>query len=196
MLDTHGNNYNRVLSLYGPASKRDEVRRKLVWATPGQRGFTQTTGSSGGTGSSNFGIVMPARSYDYSGRTQAMPTPTVGLPSRAGSSAASASAQVQARQELMRKQQEAFKKHRDDALRRQQESVAKAAELKSMLTTLEKVDDEGRRSSLLDTICAAEDILALSEYPDPPCIANGLLNVNLMKHQVCAQSNAMDKTDY
>ncbi|KAF6760296.1 P-loop containing nucleoside triphosphate hydrolase protein [Ephemerocybe angulata] len=48
-----------------------------------------------------------------------------------------------------------------EAIRKQQEALAKAAELQSMLNTLEKVNDEGRRSSLLDTLCSQGDSQAL-----------------------------------
>ncbi|KAG6842157.1 hypothetical protein C0991_001650 [Blastosporella zonata] len=82
---------------------------------------------------------------------------------------AGGSAQTAAQQELMRKRQ--------DALR-------KAAELKQMLDTLEKVDDEGRRSSLLDTLCSNEDILSLPLHSNPPGTKNGDLKVDLLRHQV------------
>lgn len=70
------------------------------------------------------------------------------------------------------------------AARKQQEALAKAAELKQMLNTLEKVDDEGRRSSLLDTLCSTDDILNLPLHRNPPGIQNGQLTVDLLKHQV------------
>jgi hypothetical protein len=54
-----------------------------------------------------------------------------------------------------------------------------------MLANLEKVDDEGRRGSLLDTLCSTEDILDLPEHPNPPGIASGELRVDLLRHQVC-----------
>ncbi|KNZ72866.1 Putative SWI/SNF-related matrix-associated actin-dependent regulator of chromatin subfamily A member 3-like 1, partial [Termitomyces sp. J132] len=53
----------------------------------------------------------------------------------------------------------------------------------TMLSNLEKVDDDGRRSSLLDTLCSNEDILSLPLHPDPPGIKNGSLQVDLLKHQ-------------
>ena len=71
-----------------------------------------------------------------------------------------------------------------EALRRQQEEFARAAELRQTLANLEKVDDEGRRSSLLDTLCSTEDVLGLPEHPNPPGIASGELRVDLLKHQV------------
>lgn len=71
-----------------------------------------------------------------------------------------------------------------DALRKQEEEFARAAELKQMLANLEKVDDEGRRSSLLDNLCSTEDILELPEHPSPPGIASGELRVDLLRHQV------------
>jgi len=75
-----------------------------------------------------------------------------------------------------------------EALRKQQEAFARAAELRQMLSSLEKVDDEGRRSSLLDTMCSTEDILGLPEHPNPPGIASGELRVDLLRHQVCDYS--------
>jgi len=71
-----------------------------------------------------------------------------------------------------------------EALRKQQEAFVRAAELRQTLSNLEKVDDEGRRSSLLDTLCSTEDILGLPEHPSPPGIASGELRVDLLRHQV------------
>jgi hypothetical protein len=72
-----------------------------------------------------------------------------------------------------------------EAFKKQQEEFARAAELRQMLTNLEKVDDDNRRTSLLDTLCSTEDILNLPEHPNPPGIASGELRVNLLRHQVC-----------
>jgi SWI/SNF-related matrix-associated actin-dependent regulator of chromatin subfamily A3 len=77
-------------------------------------------------------------------------------------------------------------KTHEEAVRRQQESLQKAAELRSMLNNLEKVDDEGRRESLLDTLCSIEDILNLPLHSNPPGTKNGQLVVDLLKHQVQA----------
>ena len=73
---------------------------------------------------------------------------------------------------------------REAAARKQAEEVAKSAELRQILNNLEKVDDEGRRSSLLDTLCSVEDVLELPEHPSPPGVSGGDLKVNLLKHQV------------
>ncbi|KAG5635503.1 hypothetical protein H0H81_011022 [Sphagnurus paluster] len=78
-------------------------------------------------------------------------------------------------------QREALRKQ--EALLKQQEALQKAAELRQMLSTLEKVDDEGRRSSLLDTLCSTDDVLNLPLHPNPPGIKNGDLTVDLLKHQ-------------
>lgn len=71
-----------------------------------------------------------------------------------------------------------------EAIRKQEDALRKATELKQMLNSLEKVDDEGRRSSLLDTLCSKEDILNLPLHPNPPGLKNGDLQVDLLKHQV------------
>jgi len=73
---------------------------------------------------------------------------------------------------------------RPEVLRKQQEEFARAAELKQMLANLDRVDDEGRRSSFLDTLCSTEDVLDLPEHPSPPGIASGELQVDLLRHQV------------
>lgn len=74
-----------------------------------------------------------------------------------------------------------------EAIRKQQEALHKAAELRQIFNTLEKIDDEGRRASVLDTLFSTEDILSLPCHPNPPGIATGELTVNLMKHQVSLQ---------
>ncbi len=63
-----------------------------------------------------------------------------------------------------------------------------------MLSNLEKVDDEGRRSSLLDTLCSTEDVLDLPEHPSPPGIASGELRVDLLRHQVCGPLRRTGRT--
>ncbi|KAK0225975.1 SNF2 family N-terminal domain-containing protein [Armillaria fumosa] len=70
-----------------------------------------------------------------------------------------------------------------EAARKQQEALQKAAELRQIINSLEKVDDEGRRSSLLDSVCSTEDISNLPLHPSPPGIDQGNLVVDLMKHQ-------------
>lgn len=42
------------------------------------------------------------------------------------------------------------------ALEERMEALKKAAELRAMLSSLEKVDDEGRRKSLLDSVCTTD----------------------------------------
>jgi SWI/SNF-related matrix-associated actin-dependent regulator of chromatin subfamily A3 len=63
--------------------------------------------------------------------------------------------------------------------------MLQAYELNQMLSTMEKVNDEGRRASLLDRLCAQDDVLALPEHDNPPGMASGELKINLLKHQVC-----------
>lgn len=135
-----------------------------MWATPNQRGFPprNTGGTSAGPSSSQRpgagppGLPAAALSAGPSS-TQQRPIP--------GQTPAQAAARV-------------------EAARKQKESLQKAAELKVMLNNLEKVDDESRRSSLLDTLCSVDDILELPLHPNPPGIENGQLKVNLLKHQV------------
>ena len=71
-----------------------------------------------------------------------------------------------------------------EVLKKQQEEFTRAAELRQTLANLEKVDDENRRTSLLDNLCSIEDVLNLPEHPNPPGIASGELRVDLLRHQV------------
>lgn len=64
------------------------------------------------------------------------------------------------------------------------EDMKKATELRQILDNLEKVNDEGRRVSLLDQLLSTDDVLMLPEHPNPPGIDAGNLTVNLLKHQV------------
>jgi SWI/SNF-related matrix-associated actin-dependent regulator of chromatin subfamily A3 len=81
------------------------------------------------------------------------------------------------------------------AYEKQRDALRRAAELKAMLSSLEKVDDEGRRASLLDTLCGQEldDILGLPEHPSPPGKTNGELKVDLLKHQCQALQWCLSK---
>ncbi|KAF8633364.1 hypothetical protein AX17_004535 [Amanita inopinata Kibby_2008] len=63
------------------------------------------------------------------------------------------------------------------------EDSKKAEELRRILNNLEKVDDEGRRDSLLDTLCSGEDVFNLPLYQNPPSVKTGELLTDLLKHQ-------------
>ncbi|KAF9024848.1 hypothetical protein BDZ89DRAFT_1068783 [Hymenopellis radicata] len=144
-----------TIRFYAAADKRALIQPKLIWATPGQRGFGQTTRAN-------------APSY--------VPPPQVSYSSGGSASAAGSSQQRKSHVTANTKAQ-------IEAALKQEEARKKAAELSRILNTLEKVDDEGRRSSLLDSVCASEDVLNLPLHPDPPGIAKGDLVVDLMKHQ-------------
>lgn len=146
-----------AIKIYARSDRRRELEPKLVWATPGQRGFEQLRNSA----SSSYG-------GGYGGG-QGYPSYAGGMPVPVPTYASSSSAPITAAQQ--------------EALKKQQEALNNAAELKQMLTGLEKVDDESRRSSLLDTLCSVDDVLKLPEHPDPPGIAKGNLLVDLLKHQ-------------
>lgn len=154
----------RVLKIYGAAGRRDVLEPQLIWATPGQRGFSSRNNRAPGSSSIArlpTGTARPgynASSNEYSAIQR---TPSISV----------------AQREVMKKQQEAFAK--------QQESLRKATELSQMIAGLEKVDDESRRHTLLDSLCSVDDILSLPLHPDPPGIQKGNLKVDLLRHQVC-----------
>lgn len=74
--------------------------------------------------------------------------------------------------------------HGRESLSQYKEQLARAAELRDILNNLEKVNNAERRSSLLDQLCATEDVLNLPEYPDPPSVKTGELKIDLLRHQV------------
>lgn len=146
------------MRIYGAADKRHILEPRLIWATPGQRGFPPRP-----TGTSHGGHRA---------------TPSGSSSHKATASGAARTPSISAAQ------QEAMRKNQEEILK-QQEALRKAAELKDMIEGLGKVDDQSRRSSLLDNVCSVEDILSLPLHPDPPGIKKGNLKVDLLKHQVC-----------
>ena len=131
----------------------------LIWATPGQRGFSSNTVSS-------------------------RAAPSASTNSRIGSIAQAAPSSLQHRSNASQTPAQM------EAIWKQQLALQKVAELRQMLSNLEKVDDEGRRSSMLDTLCSADDVLNLPLHPNLPGILSGELTVDLLKHQVCLMISA------
>ncbi|KAJ7780541.1 SNF2 family N-terminal domain-containing protein [Mycena maculata] len=156
-----------MLKMYGPANKRHELEPRLIWATPGQRGFPSR---------SNASTSQAAAGASGYGAYSAPPLPT---PSYAGPSTQRRADPAQAAAQA-------------EAARKRQEALQKAADLKKMLTSLEQVDDEERRSSLLDQLLSTDDILKLPVHPNPPGVGNGLV-VDLLKHQSQALQWALEK---
>lgn len=150
------------LKIYGASDKRRELEPALIWATPGQRGFppSRASSSTSATVNGRTGSVAPVMGYSA-------PIPSRSAPFPSSSQSSSVQTAVQ-----------------KEAIRKQQESLHKAAELRQMLNNLEKVDDESRRTSLLDTLCSTEDVLNMPLHQNPPGRASGELTVDLLKHQV------------
>ncbi|KZT56200.1 hypothetical protein CALCODRAFT_497639 [Calocera cornea HHB12733] len=72
-------------------------------------------------------------------------------------------------------------------------SREKADELQRVLDGFKRVSDEGRRETLLDTLCAEQDILKIPEHPNPPSKSSGDLLTNLLKHQSQALKWCIDR---
>lgn len=153
-----------TLKIYGPSDKRNEMEKKLMLA---QDRSSRPDPSQSSAMPPPYGAAASYASY-------ADPGFSSGDPSSAGHSTSMAIPSTQS----------------TEALRKQQEAFARAADLRQTLSNLEKVDDEGRRSSLLDSLCSIEDVLGLPEHPNPPGIASGELRVDLLKHQVCDYSQS------
>ncbi|KAJ7703076.1 SNF2 family N-terminal domain-containing protein [Mycena rosella] len=153
-----------TLKIYGSPNRRQELEAKLIWATPGQRGFQSRSGTSNPQASGSRAGAGP---------------PPLSAPSHAGPSAKRRPDLAQTTAQL-------------EAARKQQEALQKASDLKQMLNSLEKIDDETRRNSLLDELLSTDDILNLPVYPNPPGIGNGLV-VDLLKHQSQALQWAVER---
>ncbi|KAI6032893.1 SNF2 family N-terminal domain-containing protein [Pisolithus orientalis] len=144
------------LRIYGMSDKRDILEPQLAWAT---------------------------RQWGWGGPGGQVPG-ALSAPSYAG--AATSAAQIHQSQPVSRRRRAtsvALSQSQDEATKKQQQALAKAKELAQVLGTLEKVDDDSRRTSLLDTLCTADDILNLPVHPNPPGVASGDLVVDLLKHQ-------------
>ncbi|KAI6026131.1 SNF2 family N-terminal domain-containing protein [Pisolithus microcarpus] len=152
-----GNLLISELRIYGASDKRAILEPLLAWATPHQHGGSRLTGQVPGA------LSSPSYTGTVSSAAQTYHSPSVSNRRRGTNIAQS---QVQ-----------------DEVTKKQQEALHKAKELAQILGTLEKVDDDSRRTSLLDTLCAADDILNLPAHPNPPGVASGDLVVDLLKHQ-------------
>ncbi|KAI5123845.1 hypothetical protein M0805_005664 [Coniferiporia weirii] len=161
-LTGHAYSISMTLEIYGASDQRQQLEPLLTWATPRQRGFPpqRADGSRDIPGSS-----QAPRTYNALSGPSASAAPSASQVAHGKGLTAEQTRKLQAQQAAQA-----------DALR-------KAAELKSMLNNLEKVDDESRRTSLLDTLCSTEDVLNLPVHPNPPGVATGDLMVNLLKHQ-------------
>ncbi|KAG9316303.1 hypothetical protein JVU11DRAFT_2334 [Chiua virens] len=162
------------LNIYGPSDKRDMLEPMLIWATPQQGGFPQR--AKIGMGAS-FAPAIPGLSQgQVPGPSFAAAMPGLNQAQVSGVSFAPAMPGPSQIHGVMNEaQQEAFRK--------QNEAYARAAELNAMLNSLERVADEDRRASLLDTLILTVDLLNLPVHPNPPGIASGELVVDLLKHQ-------------
>lgn len=154
-----------TLKIYGPSDKRNEIEQKLPSVMPAQNRSSKPGPSQSSAMPPPYGAAAHYASY-------AAPGFSGGDPLSTGYATSTAVPPTQSTEDL----------------RKQQEEFTRAAELRQMLSNLEKVDDDGRRSSLLDTLCSTEDVLGLPEHPNPPGIASGELRVDLLKHQVCDYS--------
>lgn len=201
--------YTRTVKIYGSGNQRATLEPKLTWATPGQRGFPQRngTGTTQIPGAPLRSVGVPPASQSSAARVGGRPAayggygghggqgayggyggPSAyggygGQPAYGGYGAHPVSSQSGHAQPVSQVSP-AELAAREAAARKQAEEMAKSAELRQILNNLEKVDDEGRRSSLLDTLCSVADVLELPEHPSPPSLRSGDLKVNLLKHQV------------
>lgn len=152
------------LKIYGRPGCRDQLEPMLKWATPGGKGFTDAMRRNtigGGSQSLTTGVGASQSAVNPSGYT--------GI---ATQSYASSSQQSSAALAEQRARQEA-----------QRQAYMKAEELKNIIKSFETVDDDSRRSSLLDSLCSNEDILNLPLEENPPSKETKEMRTNLMKHQ-------------
>ncbi|TCD63046.1 hypothetical protein EIP91_006059 [Steccherinum ochraceum] len=180
-------NLAMTLKIFGPSDRRAQLEPRLIWATPGQRGFATRNAPAPARASGSAAASSAGYAGSYAGSYVA-----------AAAAAASASAAPSSSQSISGVRRVVAGSTgptaaQVEAARKQQEAFAKAAELRSILNSLDKVDDQGRRSSLLDTLCSSEDILSLPTHPTPPGLQNGDLRVELLKHQSQALQWCIDR---
>ncbi|KAF8318099.1 hypothetical protein DL93DRAFT_2054681, partial [Clavulina sp. PMI_390] len=166
--------YDMPMQLYGCPGMRKILEPKLIWATPRQRGFTDQMRAASSssyvppnsqlatTSGANYGSYAGyggGGGYGYGG----------GQSSRSVSGAIDTQAMAQ-----FRAKHEAEQKARE-----------KAAQLRDLMKEFETVNDESRRSSMLDALIPVDDILNLPEMvnPPPPSRETEELQTDLMKHQ-------------
>ncbi|KIY50140.1 hypothetical protein FISHEDRAFT_71758 [Fistulina hepatica ATCC 64428] len=175
-----------TLKIYGRSDRRAVLEPRLRWAAPrgliptGGAGYgaSQASGYASSSQAGGYGAEVGKSGYGLSyGTAAALGYGTNGM------SLTSSSASYGSYTSSKTSSSAAPTPEQLEAQRKLGEAMRNAAELREMINGLEKVDDETRRSSLLDKLCANEDVLTLPEYPNPPGIANGGLRVNLMKHQ-------------
>ncbi|KAF5393242.1 hypothetical protein D9757_000687 [Collybiopsis confluens] len=149
-----------IIKIFGPSDKVGALQPRLVWATPGQRGF-------------NNGATNVAVSSNRGPRPGTRAMPSYSPPAIAPAIAPVRGGNRVATHALTLAQLEQAKK--------QQESLNRAAELREVMNSFERVSDEGRRSSLLDAICSSEDILKLPVFSIPPGITTNELTSQALK---------------
>lgn len=181
-----------TLKIYGAPENRDRVLPQLPYQARGTAPRAQPAVASTSAASVIGGRVGSTSAYNSSSYASAVVNraggPLPGAPPAYTFSQTAASRAAPSQPKVQGPTPAQL-----EAIRKQQEALAKAAELQSMLNTLEKVNDEGRRSSLLDTLCSQGDVLKLPLYPNPPGTAIGDLKVDLLKHQAQALQWAIDK---
>jgi hypothetical protein len=146
----------RSVKMYGRADQRQTLEPLLMWATPGQRGFGPPPSQR-----RNVPAMQAHTAPAYTSHHDPYLVPH------------------KTHAPVLTPAQEAAQK-------KLAEDMKKATELRQILDNLEKVNDEGRRASLLDQLLSTDDVLMLPEHPDPPGISAGNLTVDLLKHQVWA----------
>lgn len=160
----------RSVKIYGRADQRQTLEPLLVWATPGQRGFGPPPSQR-----SNVPAVQTHAAPAYTSCRDPYSAPHTTLASTSYHDPYSIPRKTYA--PVLTPTQEAAQK-------KLAEDMKKAGELRQILDNLEKVNDEGRRASLLDQLLSTDDVLMLPEHPNPPGISAGNLTVDLLKHQV------------
>ncbi|KZV95946.1 hypothetical protein EXIGLDRAFT_747903 [Exidia glandulosa HHB12029] len=159
------------VKIYGRSDQRHILEPLLVFATPNRRGFTEAMRTAEYTGNPRRG-PQAASSSQYAAAAAYAGSSQVASSSKAGgTSAAAAASQAAAAKRL--------------------EEYQKAQELRSILETLGKVDDEGRRGGLMDKIMDEGDVLKLPELEDERKPTG--LRVELMKHQSQALRWCLEK---
>ncbi|KAF8342156.1 SNF2 family N-terminal domain-containing protein [Cantharellus anzutake] len=169
-----------TLHIYGASDTRSALEPMLKWATPGQRGFTDALRAKY---KHNFDWLLAAYLASSSLGGYSSISSRISGSQKTQSQSAKLEAERRVKLEMERRAK----------LEVERIAAQKGEELKTIIKGFEKVDDESRRASLLDSLCSKEDIMNLPVYENPPGKANGLLKSDLMKHQLQALKWCIDR---
>lgn len=150
---------NSTIKIYGPAYQRPQLERELIWATPGQRGFTdafrQAMEVRSGSAPSGLGTGpnLPSMTSLLANQLASASGSGSGSGSGPGSQRSVTGAEIEAHRAMLRAHEEARQRN---------------LELANMMSYMEKFGGGGgeggakAREDMLEAVCGGQDVLVRS----------------------------------